>query len=598
MHREITAGTLGRATIEPTTPVVAGCTGTWRVTCTAGPGGIKPGGTIRFTIPHGFSTPQDKAFFDPGFTSIEHDVPGLETTLAVQHDIFCRLDPATGHSGAMGRSVFVRVGEPGLRDGQSITLVYGNADYYGGEPFSHAGARARELAGPAEFTVAVDPDGTRAAPYSGYARIAASPSIDVVHGPVTRIIARAPSDAIRGHEIPVRVLRVDRYNTPVSVETRSCRVAGAGAVACARVDVDGTTIETNPIRLHDHSPETRILWGDIHGHTIHSDGLGSVVDYYTFARDVASLDFAAITDHDDIGPRLFDDEWETITRAARDFHEPGRFVTFLGHEYRNGACDMNVYHPGDEGPLLRGTDGDLGDAAVLTARVKARGGMIVPHMHFGADWSGMDPEVYRVAEIYSSHGSAECKGCPREIPYLRKQVQKSSKTNKDGYIHDALMLGHRLGFTAGSDTHSGRPGFSDWTRVCRTYPGGLTAVLATGTTRAAIWEALRERRCYATTGNRSLVEFSINGAGMGSEISIGAGDPRTIAVACHADGILKAMTVYRSGAVLAREGGLTGVTFSRTLVDAGRDGPDWYHVRFDLEGGEMAWSSPVWVDRT
>ena len=66
--------------------------------------------------------------------------------------------------------------------------------------------------------------------------------------------------------------------------------------------------------------------------------------------------------------------------------------------------------------------------------------------------------------------------------------------------------------------HAGRPGNSDWLRVCRGYPGGLVAVYAPELTREAIWDALWHRRCYATTGKRIILEFSVDGEPMGSLI--------------------------------------------------------------------------------
>ncbi|MHA1734656.1 MAG: CehA/McbA family metallohydrolase [Promethearchaeota archaeon] len=598
MHRENVDARLGRATIEPGDPVEAGSRGTWRLEFTAGEGGIEEGGSLRVTIPHGFTPPQVEAFFEPGFTTVETGARGVELSLRVKSDIFCRLDPASGHSGAWGRSVFVRVGGRGLRAGESVILTYGNADYYGGEPFSRAGARVRELSGSAEFTVAVDPDGLRSAPYSGYSRIADPPTIQVLPGAPTTWRATIPSDLVAGWQYSARVVALDRFNNPAWTARNpvSLPTTPVGApVVRGSVEVEGVVVATNPARVHPGTPGTRVLWGDLHGHTSLSDGLGTLDEYFTYARETASLDFTAVTDHDDIGPRLSDGEWLETCRAVDEFYEPGEFVTFLGHEYRNGRCDMNAYYPGGTGELLRGTDDGLGSAAEFTRRVAAQDGMVVPHMHFGADWSGFDPRVYRLLEIYSQHGSAEHRGCPREIPYLRKQLQKSSESNLNCFAHEALALGYRLGFTAGSDTHAARPGLSDWTRTSRTYLGGLTAVFATEATREAVWRALRERHCYATTGNRSLLEFAVNGAPMGSEVLTGAGDPREVRLACHADGELVGVTVFRSGEVWLRENA-KGDSYSGTFEDAGRERGDWYYARFDLAGGEMAWSSPVWVD--
>jgi len=595
MHGEQTGTDVGQARMEPPDPVEAGAGATWRIIYTAGPSGVQVGGRVRITIPHGFTAPQVSAFFEPGFTTVETDVGGVELSLEVASMIFCRLDPQTGHSGAWGRSVFVEVGGRALKEGESFTLVYGNADYYRSEPFGLAGAYARELSGAAEFTVAVDPDGSRSAPYSGYVRLAEQPTLQVMPGPLVQLRAVVPSDSIQANPTKATVVAIDRFNNPVSVERLSLETS-TEEVARIVVRAGGVETTTNPLRVPQAKPELKVFWGDIHGHTQHSDGVGTIEEYYTFAREVGALDFAATTDHDDIGPRLSDEEWEVIQQSAERWNDPARFVTLLGFEYRNGRCDMCVYYPGSEGELLRGTDGNLAEASELTRRLKRMGGIIVPHMHFGADWSGFDPELYRVMEIYSQHGSAEYPRCPREIPYLRRQVQKSSSTNEDCYAHDALGLGYRLGFTAGSDTHSARPGFSDWTRVCRTFLGGLTAIFGPALTREAVWQALHDRRCYATTGNRSLLEFTVNGAPMGSAIKVEPSAPRQVSVSCHADGELEALTVFRSGERWVHET-LSGEFVELTFEDTDRAGYDWYYVRIDLAEGEMVWSSPIWIEQ-
>ena len=46
------------------------------------------------------------------------------------------------------------------------------------------------------------------------------------------------------------------------------------------------------------SAQYNIYWGDVHGHTAHSDGKGSVDDYFTYARDTSHTDFVIISDHD------------------------------------------------------------------------------------------------------------------------------------------------------------------------------------------------------------------------------------------------------------------------------------------------------------
>jgi hypothetical protein len=98
-------------------------------------------------------------------------------------------------------------------------------------------------------------------------------------------------------------------------------------------------------------------------------------------------------------------------------------------------------------------------------------------------------------------------------------------------VEDALRRGYRIGICANSDGHKCRPGAS--------YPGastfgslgGLTCVLAHKLDRESVFEALKARHFYATTGNRCLVGVRLatddgRRAIMGDVIHPGAGTPR------------------------------------------------------------------------
>ncbi len=49
--------------------------------------------------------------------------------------------------------------------------------------------------------------------------------------------------------------------------------------------------------------------------------------------------------------------------------------------------------------------------------------------------------------------------------------------------------------------------------------GGLTGFLAGGLTREALWEALRARRCYGTSGARIVLDVDVCGHAMGAEVT-------------------------------------------------------------------------------
>jgi hypothetical protein len=122
--------------------------------------------------------------------------------------------------------------------------------------------------------------------------------------------------------------------------------------------------------------------------------------------------------------------------------------------------------------------------------------MLVPHIGGRyADIVGFhDPKLERVIEIYSDWGRFEW------------------------LLEDALQHGYKVGFVANSDGHKGRPGASHPGASTFGAYGGLTCVLAESLTRDAVFEAIRQRRCYATTAAQRIhVELAVNGLPMGAE---------------------------------------------------------------------------------
>ncbi|MCA9014684.1 MAG: DUF3604 domain-containing protein, partial [Planctomycetaceae bacterium] len=72
-----------------------------------------------------------------------------------------------------------------------------------------------------------------------------------------------------------------------------------------------------------------------------------------------------------------------------------------------------------------------------------------------------------------------------------------------------LNQGYRLGVVASTDDHLGHPGG---------YREGLAAIKATELTREALFDAIRNRRTYAVTGDRIELDFFLNDQMMGQEL--------------------------------------------------------------------------------
>ena len=71
----------------------------------------------------------------------------------------------------------------------------------------------------------------------------------------------------------------------------------------------------------------------------------------------------------------------------------------------------------------------------------------------------------------------------------------------------ALDAGLHLGAVCSTD---------NWTNMPGHWGQGLMACLAEELTRDSLWEAFRRRRVYGVTGDRIELDFTCNGAPMGS----------------------------------------------------------------------------------
>lgn len=361
-----------------------------------------------------------------------------------------------------------------------------------------------------------------------------------------------------------------------------------------------------------------IYWGDLHGHSNLSDGRSPAKDYYEYGRNESKLDFCALTDHVDNVPSsrlglMPDRNWDKLRDLAKQFYEPQKFVTFLAVERAIPSWDgqspgsMCVYYRTDEGPSLkpkhpardwlrRGAIDPDAEMNQIWRAIKGFGHLTAIH-HSGSARQGYTwtkaPTKYHfdLVEIYSKWGSSEALGAPFPI---WDGVGRGSRPG--GTVVDALDAGFRPGFIAGSDTHFGMPGSNvwenDWGNAARYERSGLTAVMAEELTREAIFEALKKRRCYATTGERIQLTFEINNHPMGSLVA----EPTHLRVRVQAVGtqMIKRAEVFKNGDIAHHR------TCGREELDMCFDEPvpaepAWYYVRVTQVAENTAWSSPIWV---
>jgi len=128
------------------------------------------------------------------------------------------------------------------------------------------------------------------------------------------------------------------------------------------------------------------------------------------------------------------------------------------------------------------------------------------------------------------------------------------------------------------------------------YYGGLTAFLVEENTREALFEAMYDRRVYATAGTRDFLDFRVNGAPMASVVPVGPEAP-LLAAEVAAEGPLRAVEVVRGGETVYAAPAAAGEDYvSFSWRDEDYDGaPTYYYLRLTSEDGHLAFATPIWV---
>jgi len=368
--------------------------------------------------------------------------------------------------------------------------------------------------------------------------------------------------------------------------------------------------EVNSIeREGDHGPTQqggfRVYYGDVHVHTAYSDGSGSFDDVFNLYRNIYRRDFVAITDHDALraGDNHFSPgEWAYLKALNEIYNQPGEFVTINGYEWTHSTWSgkqdsasrvghKNVYFKGgEESPLFSHKSPEAFDPTTLFKTLHNADAIAFPHHPAwgGMTWADHDPEIQTNYEIVSIHGANEYAG---NLPIPHRGGMPGV------FAQDGLAKGAKIGFVGGTDSHGlyyhAHEGWRE-----DPYKGGMTAVLVQGPlTREVVWEALKARRNYATSGEKHYIEFSVNGFPMGSAIQIS--NPPVVSFEARSDRILYAYVVrnnndrFISGPVDGRMARYVGVD-DRTI----EPGRNYYYLRVVYKDGNVAWSSPIWVEYT
>jgi hypothetical protein len=238
------------------------------------------------------------------------------------------------------------------------------------------------------------------------------------------------------------------------------------------------------------------------------------------------------------GFKTHSEHWPKTRRLLRDA-TTDKFTALLGYEWHSSVFgDYCVIFDQDQPELF------LPDHVnKLLDFAEAKGALAIPH-HLGylEGWRGANWKYFRggklspVVEIMSEHGCTESDRGPFDYITHSQGGRWTANT-----IAPHLAKGARFGFVASSDDHLGYPG---------AYGEGVLGVWARDLSAGSLFEAIRARRTYASSGERITLEFTLNGRPMGAELPYTS--DRQIDVRVEGQDSVEMVELLRNGRVIER----------------------------------------------
>jgi hypothetical protein len=495
---------MGRATLTPAGPFVAGSHVELTLVYTAGTFGIDDTGMVKISwrTTSDMSKPQFDRPQAANFTTVE---ASNGAKLEVWFD---RLNIRP-----FANTLLIRVGRGYLRAGDTLTIRLGDR---------RKGSPGFRLQTNVEANVGLKTSVDAFATYE-FCELPEQPVFDLVPGPGTSWKAILPSLAVAGEPFRLAIVAEDKWGNPTTdvhqdfelvpslpVRGLPARLTikngdGPRVIDDLVVEKEGDLelrlmahgeepVRTNPMRV----VETALLrryWGDLHGQSGETIGMGSAEAYFRYARDAAFIDMVG---HQGNDFQITDHFWQHLNRLMAEFDTPGRFVCLPGYEWSGNTGmggDRNIFYRREGRPIRRSShilvEGQTSTDAIYTADQLFRaleGEDAIVIAHVGGRYADLkyahDGRLERAVEVHSTWGTFEW------------------------ILHDAFEKGYRVGVVCHSDDHKGRPGATRPGASSFGAIGGLTCYFMPELTRDALFDALRQRRHYGTTGVRIFVDLN------------------------------------------------------------------------------------------
>ena len=356
------------------------------------------------------------------------------------------------------------------------------------------------------------------------------------------------------------------------------------------------------------TPKYSLYFGQLHSHTTYSDGSGSLDDALAYINNIKesdNIDFTAFTDHSNYfdtsaaaNPEasLYNKSlmttgsqtlWNTYKSKIADFNasSENRGVIALGGfemTWSGGPGHINTWNTegivSRNNTTLNSKTNDAGMKAYYALLSQPEGADTVsqfnhPGTTFGtfSDFAYWDPTIdSRITLIEVGNGEGAI-GSGGYFPSYN-------------YYTMALDKGWHVAPTNNQDNHKGKWGNAN---------DGRDVIITDNFTEQGIYDALRERKVYATEDKNLEINYTVNDELMGTTIT-DVPEILNIKVLLNDadDAIQKAEVIANSGRIVySWEVNAQSKELNATLS------PDYsyYYIRVTEKDGDLAVTAPVWV---
>ncbi|MBS3762642.1 MAG: CehA/McbA family metallohydrolase, partial [Planctomycetes bacterium] len=434
--------------------------------------------------------------------------------------------------------------------------------------------------------------------------------VDVVGGDAGRLLVHCPPTPDAGEEIRVVVTAIDHlgnvaheYTGEVCLfaDAEDCELPSVcyfsedeeGSISLtARIGEEGVfqihardqndpsvSGSSNLIVTDGSFGPGKLYFGDIHTHSQLSDGRLHPEHKAIEVSCHRGLDFWALTDH---GHDFTEERLAQLNSTLEKHNEPGRFVTIPGYEWTNSMGrgehmrekygHRNIYSRTPFDVIYDGVSpaSDTPGGVYQSYEKSGRDFFCINHFHCG------DPEMWPGVD-----GGVEVSGWCGE--FLRDGLHGENQ-KQPWSIFDAFDDGLDVGVTAGTD--HGTEAYYAF------LPAEMTAVQCDELTRDAVYDALKEGRTYATSGQKTLLRFTVNGQSPGGKNDALTASERQLEITVGSVMPIQRIEVIKNGEMWQTISGHRFGVEKHQIQDS-ESGSGYYLVRVLTAQGHTTWSSPI-----